>query len=88
LHDVKKEVAEQSKKIYIVRVVFIIMKFDKILLIGGIIVAAGLGLKSIKQFLYLSFTLLTLKFVWILIIVLFILLSLKKKTRSSRELKK
>jgi uncharacterized membrane protein len=84
----QKKVAEQSKKIYIVRVVFITMKFDKILLIGGIIVAAGLALKSIKQFIYLSFTLLTLKFVWILIIVLFILMSLKKKTRSSGEIKK
>jgi hypothetical protein len=64
------------------------MKTDKILLIGALILAASLVLKSIKQFVYLSFTLLTLKFVWILIIVLVVLLSLKKKTRSSREIKK
>ena len=64
------------------------MKFDKILLIGGLIVAAGLALKSLKQFIYLSFTLLTLKFVWILIIILFILTSIKKKTPPSRETKK
>ncbi len=56
------------------------MKFDKLLLIGGLIVAASLVMKSIKQFIYLSFTLLTLKFVWILIILLFILSSVKKKT--------
>ena len=64
------------------------MKFDKILLIGGLIVAASLVMKSIKQFIYLSFTLLTLKFVWILIILLFILSSVKKKPPSSREIKK
>jgi len=58
------------------------MKFDKLLLIGGLIVAASLVMKSIKQFIYLSFTLLTLKFVWILIIVLFVLSSLKKNTPS------
>ena len=63
-------------------------KPDKILLIGGLVLIAGLALKSIKQFIYLSFTLLTLKFVWILLIVLFILMSLKKKARSSREMKK
>ena len=74
--------------IYSVDVFLITMKFDKLLLIGGLIIAASLVLKSIKQFIYLSFTLLTLKFVWIVIIVLFILMSLKKKTRSSREIKK
>ena len=63
-------------------------RLDKILLIGGLVLIAGLALKSIKQFIYLSFTLLTLKFVWILLIVLFILMSLKKKARSSREMKK
>ncbi len=64
------------------------MKSDKLLLIGGLIVAASLVMKSIKQFIYLSFTLLTLKFVWILIILLFILSSVKKKPPSSREIKK
>ncbi len=64
------------------------MKSDKLLLIVGLIVAASLVMKSIKQFIYLSFTLLTLKFVWILIILLFILSSVKKKPPSSREIKK
>jgi len=84
----KKKVAVRNKMIYSVSVLLTIMKFDKILLIGGLIVAASLVLKSIKQFIYLSFTLLTLKFVWIVIMALFILMSLKKKTRSSREIKK
>jgi len=64
------------------------MKFDKTLLIFGLILLAGLALKSLKQFIYLSFTLLTLKFVWIFIVVLYILISLKKKTQSSNETKK
>ncbi len=62
------------------------MKIDKILFIGGILLLAALALKSLKQFVYLSFTLLSLKIVWILLILLFILLSLKKYT--SRESKK
>jgi hypothetical protein len=74
--------------IYSIHVVFPTMKLNKILLIGGLIVAAGLALKSLKQLIFLSFTLLTLKFVWILILVLIILTSLKKKTQSSRDIKK
>ncbi len=62
------------------------MKIDKILVIGGILLLAALALKSLKQFVYLSFTLLSLKIVWILLILFFILLSLKKYT--SRESKK
>jgi len=64
------------------------MKVDKILLIFSLILLAGLMLKSLKQFIYLSFTLLTLKFVWIFIVVLFILMSLKRKTQSSDGTKK
>jgi hypothetical protein len=71
--------------IYSIHVFFLIMKVNKILLIGGLILAAGLALKSIKQLIFLSFTLLTLKFVWILILVLIILTSLKKKAQSSRD---
>jgi hypothetical protein len=67
---------------------FEIMKFDKVLIIIGLILIAGLALKSIKQFIYLSFTLLTLKFVWIFLIILFILISLKKKSQSSDGTKK
>ncbi len=62
------------------------MKIDKILLIIGVFLLAALALKSLKQFVYLSFTLLSLKIVWILLILFFILLSLKKYT--SRESKK
>ncbi len=62
------------------------MKVDKILFIGGIILLAALALKSIKQFIYLSFTLLSLKIVWILLIIFFILLYFKKFT--SHESKK
>ncbi len=64
------------------------MKVDKALIIIGLILIAGLALKSIKQFIYLSFTLLTLKFVWIFLIILFILMSLKKKSQSSDGNKK
>ncbi len=56
------------------------MKLNKILLIGGILLLAALALKSIKQFIYLSFTLLSLKIVWILLIVFFILVYFKKYT--------
>ncbi len=62
------------------------MKIDKILIIGGVLLLAALALKSLKQFVYLSFTLLSLKIVWIVLILFFILLSLKKHT--SRESKK
>lgn len=64
------------------------MKFDKILLAGGIVLALVLVLKSIKQFVYLSFTLLSLKIVWIFLILLFVLSSLKKRTRPTRDVKK
>ncbi len=76
------------KKIYSIGEDFSIMKTDKILLVGALVLAGSLVLKSIKQFILLSFTLLTLKFVWILIIILVVLTSLKKKTQSSREIKK
>jgi hypothetical protein len=51
-------------------------------MIAGIALLAALALKSMKQFIYLSFTLLSMKIVWALLIVLFILTSLKKHTRS------
>jgi len=61
------------------------VKSYKFILILGIILIAGLALKSLKQFVYLSFTLLSLKIVWIGLIILFILMSLKKRTHPSRE---
>ncbi len=64
------------------------MKTNTVLLIGGILLLAALALKSLKQFIYLSFTLLSLKIVWILLIVIFILTSIRKYTQESRESKK
>jgi hypothetical protein len=61
------------------------MKIDKLLLAGGITLAVFLTLKSIKQFVYLSFTLLSLKIVWIALIVLFALSVIKKRTQPSRK---
>ncbi len=56
------------------------MKIDKILIIGGILLIAALALKSLKQLVYLSFTLLSLKAVWMLLILFLILIFLKKYT--------
>jgi ABC-type siderophore export system fused ATPase/permease subunit len=64
------------------------MKYEKVFLGGLMIVAAALALKSIKQLIYLSFTLLSLKVVWIVLIILFVLSSLKKRAQPSREIKK
>jgi hypothetical protein len=64
------------------------MKSDKIILIAGVVLLAGLAFKSLKQMIFLSFTLLSLKIVWVLLIVLYILTVLKKHTRSSRDVKK
>ncbi len=57
-------------------------KAEKMLLLGGIVLAVYLAFKSLKQFIYLSFTLLSLKIVWVLLIILFILMSLKKRPGS------
>lgn len=59
------------------------MRFQKTAFIGLIIIAAVLTLKSIKQLIYLSFTLLTLKFVWVVLIFLFVLSSVKKRSQPS-----
>ena len=63
-------------------------KSDKIILIVGVILLAALFFKSLKQMIFLSFTLLSLKIVWALLIVLFILTALKNRGRSSRDVKK
>ena len=55
--------------------------FEKILFFAVIVLAIVLALKSLKQFIYLSFTLLTLKFVWIVLLVLAFLTYFKKRTR-------
>ncbi len=64
------------------------MKTNTVLLIGGILLLAALALKSVKQLIYLSFTLLSLKIVWILLVLIFILTYIRKYTQASRESKK
>ncbi len=54
--------------------------FERILLYIVILLGIVLALKSFKQFIYLSFTLFTLKFVWIIIIFLAFLTLIKKRT--------
>jgi hypothetical protein len=63
------------------------MKHYKVLLIGGLILIALLSLKAFKQFIYLSFTLLTLKAVWLVLILLFVLTWIKKQANVSRKVK-
>ncbi len=53
---------------------------EKILFLAAILLAASLALKSLKQFIYLSFTLLSLKIVWVLVLVLGLLTLAKKRT--------
>ncbi len=53
---------------------------EKILFAAAVLLAACLALKSFKQFVYLSFTLLSLKIVWILLLVLGFLTFARKRT--------
>jgi membrane-associated PAP2 superfamily phosphatase len=64
------------------------MKFNKLMLISCMVLAVVLAFKSLKQFVVLSFTLLSLKIVWLVLIVLFILTSVKKQSRTSNDAKK
>lgn len=64
------------------------MKSDKIILIVGAVLLAALTLKYLKQMIFLSFTLLSLKIVWVLIIILFLLTYMKKHTQPTRQNKK
>ncbi len=57
-----------------------LLNIEKILFIGALLLAAYLALKSLKQFIYLSFTLLSLKIVWILLLVLGFLTFARKRT--------
>ncbi len=52
---------------------------EKILFFVLVLLAISLALKSLKQFIFLSFTLLSLKIVWLLLIVLALLTFVKKK---------
>ena len=56
------------------------MQLDRVLLFFLAGVALVLGLKYLKQYISLMFTLLTLKFVWFVLIVLALLTMMKKKT--------
>lgn len=59
------------------------MRSEKILVTAGLILAAVLALKYIKQLFLLSFTLLSLKVVWLALIILFVFASIKKRIRSA-----
>jgi len=61
------------------------MRSDKIMLVLGVILIAALAVKSLKQFVYLSFTLLSLKIVWVGIIFIIILMYLKKATGETKK---
>lgn len=63
-------------------------KSDKIILIIGVVLLAALAFKSLKQMIFLSFTLLSLKIVWVIIVVLFLLTYVKKHTQPTRQNKK
>ncbi len=57
-----------------------VISIEKILFAAAVLLAAYLALKSLKQFVYLSFTLLSLKIVWILLLVLGFLTFARKRT--------
>jgi len=54
------------------------MKYNKFILVLGIILFAMLAVKYMKQFVYLSFTLLSLKIVWVGIIIFVLFMYIKK----------
>ncbi len=56
------------------------ISIEKMLFFAALLLAAYLAVKSLKQFVYLSFTLLSLKIVWILLLILGFLTFAKKRT--------
>ncbi len=56
------------------------LQFDRMLLFLLGAIALVLGLKYLRQYISLLFTLLSLKVVWVVLIVLAVLTLLKKKT--------
>ncbi len=56
------------------------IQFDRLLLFLALFATVVLGLKYVKQYIYLSFTLLTLKFVWFILILLVFLHMIRKRT--------
>ncbi len=63
------------------------MRYNILLLLGVLVVIALLSLRALKQFIYLSFTLLSLKVVWFAIILFIVLTWIKKQTGLSRKVK-
>lgn len=60
------------------------MNLPKTALIIGLVIVALLALKLFKQFIRLAFTLLSLKMVWLVIIVLVLLMWAKKFTQPQK----
>lgn len=60
-------------------------KSDKIILIIGVVLLAALMFKSLKQMIFLSFTLLSMKIVWVILILLYLLAVVRKYTQSPRD---
>ncbi len=63
------------------------MRYNVLLLLGGLVLIALLSLRALKQFIYLSFTLLSLKVVWFVIILFVALTWIRKQTGLSRKVK-
>ena len=61
------------------------MKSDTLLLIAVLALVVLLALKSLKQAIFLSFTLLSFKAVWIVLIVLLLVRSLKKNAHKTNK---
>ncbi len=56
------------------------VQFDRVLLFFLGAIALVLGLKYLKQYVSLMLTLLSLKFVWVVLVLLAVLTMLRKKT--------
>ena len=63
------------------------MRYNIVLLIGALVLIALLSLRALKQFVYLAFTLLSLKIVWIAIILIVVLAWIRKQAGLSRKIK-
>ncbi|HEX9113227.1 MAG TPA: hypothetical protein VF888_02685, partial [Nitrospirota bacterium] len=72
-----KALAQAGKNLYSDGAMNFTGKSDKIILIIGVVLLAALVFKSLKQMIFLSFTLLSLKIVWVIIVVLFLLTYVK-----------
>ena len=64
------------------------MRYNKVVLIGCLVLIVLLSLKAFKQFIYMSFTLLSLKAVWLVLILYFVLTWLRKQTNVTHKVKR